>query len=91
MSLFLGIVVMALVLIRGFNKLLLWMDDKDWILLPNREAVQNADTRLLRAFLDAQAVVEPDKRKLVRHEAVRDELASEDDEGDGKPPRRRRR
>jgi hypothetical protein len=55
-----------LVLIWIFNRILLWMDDKDWILIPNRDAIRSNQQRALDPFLESQAIVEPSKRHLVK-------------------------
>ncbi|MEZ5354233.1 MAG: hypothetical protein R2762_16470 [Bryobacteraceae bacterium] len=59
------------------------MDTRDWILIPNHDAVRNADHALLRAMLDVQAVVEPDKRNPVERRVEEAGDRAEDEEGQG--------
>jgi hypothetical protein len=60
-----GLVVTIVVLIWLLNRILFWMDEKDWVLIPNREAIRTNQQRLLDPFLESQALVEPSKRHLV--------------------------
>lgn len=83
----LGIAVLVLLLLKGVNQLLLWMDAKDWILIPNKEAVRNDDARLANFLLQAQQLVEPAKRHVVKEKQAQQVKRTEDEEGDGAPPR----
>lgn len=61
-----GLAVAIVVLIWLFNRILLWMDDHDWILIPNRDAIRNTQQKALDPFLESQAIVEPSKKHLVQ-------------------------
>lgn len=61
-----GLAVAVVFLLWAMNRILLWMDDKDWILIPNREAIRSNQQRLLDPFLESQALVEPSKRHLIQ-------------------------
>lgn len=82
-----GFLAFLLILMKGLNWLLLWMDDKDWILIPNQEAVKNADARLLNALLNVQAIAEPAKRQVLKKQDD-DAVKREEDEEGGSPPER---
>ena len=80
-----AVAAVAAVALRGLNRLLVWMDQKDWILIPNREALKNADRSVLRGFLDLQAIIEPDKRHVIQQREDQEVEKAEDDQGDGNP------
>lgn len=81
-----GFFVLILVLSRGLNMLLIWMDKHDWILIPNQDAIRNSTDRFGRALTELQAYAEPAKRQTnLKKEA--DELKREqDDSGDSPDP-----
>lgn len=83
----LGIAVLVLLLLKGVNQLLLWMDAKDWILIPNKEAIRNCDARLASLLLHAQQLAEPAKRHVVEQKQEQELRRTDDEEGDGAPPR----
>ena len=80
-----AVVATAAVALSGLNRLLVWMDQKDWILIPNREALKNADRSLLRGFLDMQAIIEPAKRHVIQQREDREVEKDQDGQGDGNP------
>ncbi len=82
----LGMAVLVLLLLKGVNQLLLWMDAKDWILIPNKEAVRNYDARLANFLLQAQQLAEPAKRHVVQERQAQELKRAEDEEGAGPPP-----
>lgn len=77
--------VLFLLISRGMDRLLRWMDDKDWILLPNRDAVNNAESRLLHGLMEIQAYVEPAKRNIIRQKEEQPLKKEEDQAGDDPP------
>ena len=81
-----AVVVISAVGLRGVNRLLVWMDEKDWILIPNREAVKHAERSLARGFLDVQAIIEPSKRHVIQQEEDEEVKEAEDGQGDGDDP-----
>lgn len=74
---------LVMVVTKGVQRLLLWMDEKDWIVIPNSEAVRNADRAQLRALLEAQAVVEPAKKHAIERKVREEDERAEDEEGEG--------
>lgn len=82
----LGVAVLVLLLVKGVNQLLLGMDSKDGILIPNKEAVRNHDARLASFLLQAQQLAEPAKRRVVQEKQARELKRAEDEDGDGPPP-----
>lgn len=78
-----GLLIMVLLATRGLNRLLLWADAKDWILIPNKDAVRNADSRFLEGLMEIQAIVEPDKRYVLEQKEDEQTQRGEDDEGQG--------
>lgn len=77
-----GLFLLILVLTKGLNRLLLWADAKDWILIPNRDAVQNAEARFLEGLMEIQALVEPAKRHVIDKKTDEVTERAEDDKGD---------
>ncbi len=77
-----AVFVLFLLISRGVERLLRWMDDKDWILIPNREAMNNAESRMMRMFMEIQAYVEPAKRNVIRQKEERSLKKVEDPSGD---------
>jgi len=75
--------ILALVL-RGLNRLLVWMDEKDWILIPNQEAMKNTERGVLQGFLELQAIIEPAKRHVIQQKEDEEIETEQDDQGDGK-------
>jgi hypothetical protein len=85
LTLLLGAVVLVLVLTRGLSWLLLWMDSHDWILIPNREAVRNANRELLKPFVEIQSYAEPSKLHLLKWREQQ-QTRREDATNEGDPP-----
>ena len=50
-----GFLVLILVLSRGVDILLIWMDKHDWILIPNQDAIRNSNDRFGRMLTELQA------------------------------------
>ncbi len=81
------LIFMTPLLLWQLNRALLWMDEKDWILLPNREAARNGNSNLLNGWLEVQAIVEPAKRNVVKVRAERKDTKLEvEEKGDGPTP-----
>ena len=81
----LGIAVLVLLLLKGVNRLLLWMDAKDWILIPNQDAVRNFDARFAHFLVQAQQLAEPAKRHVIQEKQAQEVKRHEDEKGDGSP------
>ncbi|WP_031499920.1 hypothetical protein [Bryobacter aggregatus] len=69
----------------GLNRMLLWMDYRDWILIPNEEATRGVDRALARMAIEVQAIYEPAKLYLLETEAARQDQTDADESG-GAPP-----
>ena len=72
-------VLAAAVLLYGLHRLALWAEGRGWIYYLRRKP--SAST-LGNAFLEVQAMIEPEKRQLA--EARKAEIVEEDEQGD--PP-----
>lgn len=77
----LTLVVFIRLLLWCLNNLLLWMDQKDWILIPNAEAIQAADSAIARMALEVQALYEPAKRHMIEAEVKREDKTYNDEQG----------
>lgn len=80
-----GFFVLILVLTRGVDILLIWMDKQDWILIPNQDAIRNSNDRVGRMLTELQAYVEPAKRQI-NHRKEETELKRQHDDSGGSPP-----
>lgn len=80
-----GFFVLVLVSTRGIDRLLRWMDDHDWIVVPNRDAARNSD-RFANLFIELQSVAEPAKRQIIKKKDADKVKREEDEQGEGPPP-----
>jgi len=80
-----GFLVLILVLSRGVDILLIWMDKHDWILIPNQDAIRNSNERFGRMLTELQAYAEPAKRQINRRKE-KDKLKREQDDSGDSPP-----
>lgn len=80
-----GAIMLILLLLKGINALLLWMDRMDWILIPNKEAALNFDRRLGAALVQIEAVARPELQHQIKLEERKETERDEDEQGAGGP------
>lgn len=82
------IVFMALyfILVRGLNYLLIWLDRKDCILIPNQDAITNANRRFDHAIIELHTLIEPSPKHILDHAQALMVKVDEDEAGDKAPP-----
>jgi hypothetical protein len=73
------VVIASLFAVYGLHRFALWAEDRGWIYYVRRKPTSST---LGNAFLEVQALIEPEKRKLAEVRKAAD--VEEDDQGD--PP-----
>lgn len=81
-----GALLFVPVLIWIFNRILLWMDAHSWIIIPNKEALRNAEVSAMKPLLEIQAMVEPAKRHVIKAKEADELRRDQAQQGDGPDP-----